>query len=161
MKLGRWLPAVTAMLILGAFGSAGAVVASANSVPCSEDPRDCGLAPTVSNVSVTANRAARATLSSSINPGEQTTTYEVWISYAPCQGGAGECPKPIQKEEVASGSVPYKRTRSVRAKVGMLTPGCTYGYWFVASNGRGTVQSQTEYFVAAGGEPRGPKECGR
>lgn len=154
----RWVLACVP-LVVAATALGGGVAGARGTGPCAEDPSDCGLAPTITAVSATAT-AKKARLSATINPGDQQTAYEIWISYAPCQGGAGECPKPIQKEEVAGGSIPYKRPRDVKAIIG-LTPGCTYGYWFVASNERGTVETEHEYFVAAGGEPRSPKACGR
>jgi len=158
-----WLAAagVTAMVSLGALGCVGTGVASAKGEPCVEDPQDCGFAPTISDLAVNANRPTHVELSASIDAGDQKTAYEVWISYAPCQGGAGECPKPIQKELIASGSISYKKTRTVIGKVGMLTVGCTYGYWFVATNGRGTLESEHEYFVVGGAGTHEPKECTR
>ena len=145
---------------VAAMGASVADASAAKGGPCVEDPSDCGFAPVISGVSAKAMNTT-AGLMASINPGEQLTSYEVWLSYAPCQGGAGECSKPVQKEVVASGTIPFKKERRVKAKVKMLTPGCTYGYWFVASNGRGTVESEPEFFTARGGDPNTPKECAR
>lgn len=88
------------------------------------------------------------------------TEYEVWISYARCQGGAGECPKPVQTEAVGHGTASGSRARTVRQRVRNLTPGCTYVYWFLASNKEGEAESSHESFTAAGGTP-GPKACNR
>jgi len=133
--------------------------ASAREGPCSEDPADCGFAPTISGATVRAMKA-KAGIAAFINPGEQTTSYEIWISYAPCQGGAGECSKPVQQELLATGTVLYKRTRKVGSRVETLTPGCTYGYWLIARNERGLVETEHAYFTA-GRASSGPKECGR
>ena len=159
MKAFGLLMAASAALLTAGAVSVG--VASAHPEPCAEDPQNCGFPPAITNTSVSANHSTHAKLGASINPGDQQTTYEVWISYAPCQGGAGECSKPVQEEELATATLPYKKTRNVKTTVHMLTPGCTYGYWFVATNGRGTVESEHQNFVAAGGEPNGPKECTR
>ena len=84
------------------------------------------------------------------------TKYEIWLSYAPCQGGAGECPKPIRKKKIGHGKLPASNTAQTVSQNVVLTPGCTYTYWFVA----GTVESVHESFTAAGGTA-GPKKCSR
>lgn len=117
--------------------------------------------PEITNVSASGVSEHHATVSATIAANGHPTTYQVWVSYAPCQGGAGECPTPVQKEQIARGKLSAKMgTRDARSKVQMLTPSCTYAYWFVATNSSGTVESEHESFTATGGDS-GPKACKR
>jgi hypothetical protein len=115
--------------------------------------------PEISNVSASEVSSQRATFSATIEPRGSKTTYEVWIRYSPCQGGAGECPQPPLQKRIGHGKVSqHMSSRSVRAKLIMGTPGCTYEYWFVASNASGTVESERQSVTSTGGSPR-PREC--
>ncbi len=141
--------------------SAGVVSARSATRPagCVEDPVDCGLPPEITGVSATRLRATSVRLRASIESGSQTSTWELFIRYAPCQGGAGECPKPVQTEKVASGAIAGStRAKRVAEKVTMLTPSCGYEYWFVAHNERGAAESEHEVLRR---ETGGPKECRR
>jgi hypothetical protein len=115
-------------------------------------------APKIESVSADKVGERKATLTASIAAGGRPTRYEVFIEYALCQGGAGECPRPPKNEVIGSGKV--KEGRKLKQKVNMLTPSCTYLFWFVASNADGTAESAHESFTASGGTP-GPKECSR
>jgi hypothetical protein len=57
-------------------------------------------------------------------------------------------------------SATVREDRKISKKVNMLTPSCTYVFWFVASNSDGTVESAHAGSKAAGGKP-GPKEYRR
>ena len=119
-------------------------------------------APTIGSVSASKVGERDATLTATINPDSLRTQYELWIEHAPCQGGAGECPKPVQKEKIGSGRLSASnRNKKVSEKVRDLSSGhCLYVYWFVASNGSGTAESAHENFTTKGGK-EGPKECSR
>jgi len=107
--------------------------------------------PEITEVSATIIPENGATLHATIAPHGHVTTYHVWLSYSPCQGGAGECPKPIKKEEIASGKIAAGRaSKTVQVNVRNVTPNCTYGYWFVAGNSSGTVESEHQGFTAVG-----------
>jgi hypothetical protein len=117
--------------------------------------------PEISNVSASGVTSRRATLTATIEPRAAATTYSVFVRYSPCPGGSGECPTPPQQERIGHGNVsPKLNARTVRAKLVMLTAGCTYEYWFVASNSFGTVESERESITAVGGS-HAPRTCKR
>jgi hypothetical protein len=115
-------------------------------------------APKIESVSASKVGERKATLTASILAGGLPTRYEVFVEYARCQGGAGECANPPKKEEVASGKV--KEGHKLKQKVNRLTPSCSYVFWFVASNADGRAESAHDSFTARGGTS-GPKECSR
>lgn len=118
-------------------------------------------APEISEVATSSIGEHQATVSATIAPHGQNTTYEVWVSYSPCPRGEGECGKPRVQEKVATRKVSSKdASQHVERKIGMLTPGCYYDYWFVASNGYGKVESEPVGFLAQEGH-RSPAECRR
>lgn len=152
----RWLVGLAVVVAALAAGEGQA------SAKCGRHERKCcgkygACKPRIESVSASKIGEHSVTLEAVIAP-EIPAKYEAWISYAPCQGGAGECPKPVQTETVGHGTVFGSRT--VHQKVRMLTPGCTYVYWFVATNYEGKAESAHESFTAAGGTS-GPKECSR
>lgn len=117
--------------------------------------------PEISNVSSSGVTETQATVNATIEPRGHGTVYEVLLTYSPCQGGAGECAQPPVRELVGHGKLPARKTsRTVSTKVRMLTPGCDYSYWLVASNSAGTVESEKRLFTASGGKS-GPTECSR
>jgi hypothetical protein len=115
--------------------------------------------PEISNVSASGVSTRRATFSATIEPRGSRTAYEVWIRFSPCPGGAGECAQPPRQKRIGHGKVPQQMSaRTVRAKLIMGTPGCTYEYWFVASNASGTVESEHESVTSESGS-HPPQEC--
>lgn len=141
--------------ILGA-GIAGAVSLSLGALPAVAQIVG---PPEISHVSASGVGNRHATFSATIESRGSNTTYEVLIRYSPCQGGAGECPQPIRQKRVGHGKVPEKLSaRTVRGKLTMGTAGCTYEYWFVASNASGTVESEHQSVTSAGGSKL-PREC--
>jgi hypothetical protein len=117
--------------------------------------------PEISNVSASNVGARHATVTATIEPRGSDTTYELMMRYSPCPAGAGECPQPPRVERDGHGKVAQKlATRTVRAKLVMLTKGCIYEYWIVASNASGTVESEHHSIATAGGS-RPPAECKR
>jgi hypothetical protein len=117
--------------------------------------------PEISSVSSSGVSERRAALAATIEPRGSATLYEVFVRYSPCGGGAGECPTPPRQERIGHGRVsPKLNARTVRAKLVMMTPGCTYAYWFVASNASGSVESEHQSVTALGGG-HGPRTCKR
>jgi hypothetical protein len=147
------------VLAMATLGVAGAGTASAKG-PCGEQGSCPPGPPKIQGLSASASRHS-AKLRASIYPDSYATTYEIWIEYAQCQGGAGECPKPPKKEKVGGGKVSASReAQEISKKVGMLTPSCLYVYWLVAINSKGSVESMHEHITATGGK-EGPKACRR
>jgi hypothetical protein len=117
--------------------------------------------PEISNVSASGVTGRRATLSATIEPRGAPTAYEVFVRYSPCPGGAGECAMPPRQERIGHGKIsPTVNARTVRPKLVMLTAGCTYEYWFVASNSFGTVESERQSVTSVAGS-RQPRACKR
>lgn len=117
--------------------------------------------PEITNVSATIVPENGANLFATIAPHGHATTYQVWLSYSPCKGGAGECAKPRKKEEIAKGKIARSASsKNVTTSVKNVTPGCTYAYWFVAKNSSGTVESELQNFTAVG-EGGAREECQR
>ena len=95
MKRLSWLGvclATTAVLAV-----VGAGQASAKGKPCGK-PGAC--TPHIESVAASSVGEHKATLEASIQA-VAGAKYEIWVSYAACQGGAGECPKPVQKAPAA------------------------------------------------------------
>jgi hypothetical protein len=116
-------------------------------------------APSIEGLGASQIGEAKATIAASISADGAKTKYQVWVAYAPCQGGAGECAKPFQEEELVRGSVMARDTREIERALSGLTGGCSYSFWFVASNSQGTVESEHASFETPG--PAGPKACRR
>jgi hypothetical protein len=117
--------------------------------------------PEISNVSASGVSERRATLTATVEPRGSQTLYEVFVRYSPCPGGSGECPTAPRQERIARGKIsPKLNARSVHAKLVMLTAGCTYEYWFVASNASGAAQSERHSLTAVGGG-HAPRTCKR
>jgi hypothetical protein len=99
--------------------------------------------PEISNVAASNIGTRQASVMATIEARGSNTTYELLMRYSPCPAGAGECPQPPRQERFGHGKVSHRSgTRTVRANLKMLTKGCTYEYWFVASNASGTVESE-------------------
>jgi hypothetical protein len=150
MTRAGWLQGGAA-LVLGVV-ALGAVGASAT--PC----KGCTGPPMIENVKAGRPSDHSALLSAAITPEGLTTRWEAWVEYGVCQGGAGECPKPPKKQKLASGKIVAEQL--VKVTLSKLTPGCSYSYWFAATNADGTVTSEPQTVTAKGGTP-GPKECSR
>jgi hypothetical protein len=112
-----------------------------------------GGVPMLEGLSASEITERTAKLGALINPDGSRTTYQLWVEYAPCQGGAGECPNPPVIEKVGKGKIaPGDQGVAVSRNLKMLTPGCHYTYWFVATNSFGTAQSSREQVKSAGKE---------
>jgi hypothetical protein len=138
--------AATAVLALGALPALAEIVGP----------------PEISSVSASNVGARHATVSATIEPRGSDTRYELLVRYSPCPGGAGECAQPARQERDGHGKVSHALSSTeVRAKLVMLTKGCTYEYWIVASNASGTVESERQSITTPSGGTRPPRECKR
>ena len=155
----RWVLACVP-LVVAATALGGGCAGARGTGPCAEDPSDCGLAPTIAAVSDQAGRERRrgSARRSTRAISRRRTRSGLAMRHARA-APANARNRSRKKRSPQAGAFPYKRPRDVKAIIG-LTPGCTYGYWFVASNERGTVETEHEYFVAAGGEPGARKHVG-
>lgn len=98
----------------------------------------------------------QATVSATIEPHGHATSYEVWLIYSPC-APFSECPKALIKQRIGQGKLRSKTASGVVGKtIKMLSPGCDYAYWFVASNSAGRVESE-QHVIATEGTTR-PRE---
>ncbi len=155
MRLGLLIAGVATALAL-AVGAGRAVAKGACGFP-----ESCPPGPPQVNVWSWTSGKHSENVRAAIYPDGYATTYELWIEYARCQGGAGECPNPPKKELLKGGTLSNRvELREVTKSVHRTTPGCTYSYWAVASNSHGAVESTHEVFTAPEGTS-GPKECDR
>jgi hypothetical protein len=94
-----------------------------------------------------------AQLEAKINPDGSQTTYAFWVSYDPCQHGAGECALEPQTEELGrdrlhSGSVGV----AVHKQLSKLKHGCVYAVWVLAANTSGEAESKPVSLETDGSE---------
>ncbi len=150
MTCVRWLQGGLALaLVVVALDAA-----AAGGAPC----KGCIGPPVIENVKAGRPGEHSALLSAAITPEGLPTRWEARVEFGVCQGGAGECAKPPKKQKLAGGKIVTEQL--VKVTLGKLTPGCSYSYWFTATNSDGTVTSEPETLTAKGGSP-GPKECSR
>src|SRR5580693_4898212 len=74
-------------------------------VPALDAAAASASAPKIESVSASKVGERKATFTASVLAGGLPTRYEVFLEYAQCQGGAGECPRPPKKEVLGSGNV--------------------------------------------------------
>src|SRR5438876_2701603 len=89
-----------------------------------------GLAPVVSTGGVTAVKTASATLTGTVNPEGEATTY--YFQYGTSTAYGSTTPSPAANAGNGTMNV------DVSAAAGSLTPSTTYHYRLVATNGSGT-----------------------
>jgi hypothetical protein len=146
MRRTGWLGALLAMIAaLGAIAAGGAGAAGGG-------PR----APSIEDLSGSRVRETSAELRARIDPHGAGTKYTFWVTYDPCQHGAGECSKGPQTEQVADGTLPAReRALPVSTKLGDLKHGCLYTFWVLAKNSQGEAESSHEKVETPGREGLG------
>jgi hypothetical protein len=98
-------------------------------------------APTISSTSVSAVTTTTALLEAGINPQGEATTYHFEYGAADC--ASSPCTSiPVPNGNVGSGS----EAVTVKHEAEGLTPGATYHYRVVASNGSGTTEGADQVF---------------
>jgi hypothetical protein len=99
------------------------------------------VAPTISSTGVSAVTTKAAVLEAGINPGSEATTYHFEYGLADCS--VSSCTAtPVPNDNVGSDSSVVKVTREIAG----LTPGTTYHFRVVASNGSGPATGPDRTF---------------
>jgi len=99
------------------------------------------VAPTISSTGVTGVTTKTAILEAGINPGGEATTYHFEYGLADCS--ASSCTSaPVPDGNVGSGSSAVQVKKEIKG----LTPGATYHFRAVASNGSGPITGPDHTF---------------
>lgn len=114
--------------------------------------KGAGHGPVVAGVSAPEIAETNAELNAEIDPNGLATTFAFWVTYEPCQNGAGRCAiqgpetELVAEGELPAGSGPVSADATMRG----LRHGCGYAYWVVARNAAGEADSKQKTLKTRG-----------
>lgn len=112
-----------------------------------EAPPKTGEAPTIDGASVSEITERGAKLEAQINPNGLRTEYELVLEYALCQSPRGANCEVWSAKTVGSGAIAAgDEPEAVSALATNLSPGYSYTYRVIATNGAGTTNGQPQGF---------------